>query len=94
MSAKRARETVEKRRSEEDLSQMEMEEYATEAEKKSLVNRQVRLSSSYLWHTSLNNSHGSAKSICILYCIFCYMLVVNCAGIFFCPFSENPHMME
>ena len=98
MSAQRARETVEKRRSEEDLSQMEMEEYATEAEKKSLVDRQVRLSRSYLCHFgmlhNLNNSHGSANSICMLYCIFCYMLVVNCAGIFFCPFSENPHMME
>ena len=47
----RAREAVDKRRSgggsEEDLSQMEMEEYTTEAEKKSLVDRQVRLSSSY-----------------------------------------------
>ena len=54
MSAQRqrARETVEKRRSEEDLSQMEMEEYATEAEKKSLVDRQVRLSRSYLGHAS------------------------------------------
>ena len=31
--------------SEEDLSQMEMEEYATEAEKKFLVDRQVRSSS-------------------------------------------------
>ena len=94
MSAQRARETVERRRSEEDLSQMEMEEYVTEAEKKSLVDRQVRLSSSYLWHASLNNSHGSAKSISMLYCIFCYMLVVNSAGIFFCPFSEYPLMME
>ena len=76
MSVQRARETVERRRSEEDLSQMEMEEYVTEAEKKSLVDRQVRLSSSYLWHASLNNSHGSAKSISMLYCIFCYVVVV------------------
>lgn len=44
MSSQRAGETR-SGGSEEDLSQMEMEEYATEAEKKSLVDRQVRSSS-------------------------------------------------
>ena len=71
MSAQRAREERRSGGSEENLSQMEMDEYATtEAEKKSLVDRQVRLSSSYFWHASLNNSHGSAKNVACCYCIF------------------------
>ena len=86
MSAQRAGEAVDKRRSgggsEEDLSLLEMEEYATEAEKKSLVDRQVRLSSSYfdMLHCTTPTDRRRILPAAIVFP--CYMVVVNSAGIF------------